>query len=218
LIGDPKFLSFCRFVVYQLEQLAGAEKQFEPNWLEILKRAEAVWDYSPENAEFLKQRGLRDVRLLPIGFHEGLKTIKRLGPEQQDIDVLFYGAVNDRRRTILDELSKHCKVQVLFRVYGAERDAWIARSKIILNMHYYPTNIMEQVRISYLLNNGCCVVSEDSPQNPFEGMIATAPCERLAATCLSLLQNPLEREELARRGLELFSQRPMAENLRRVLV
>ena len=101
--------------------------------------------------------------------------------------MLFYGMVNERRRQVLQNLESRCRLAVLTGVFGAERDALIARAKIVLNLHYYETCILEQTRVSYLLNNGACVVSEDSPSNPYEGMIATAPREKLADLCLEWL-------------------------------
>ena len=44
--------------------------------------------------------------------------------------------------------------------FGKERDALIARSRVVLNLHQYDTHIFEQVRVNYLLINGKVVVSE----------------------------------------------------------
>ena len=62
------------------------------------------------------------------------------------------------------------RVKALFGVYGKERDAWIAQSKIVLNVHYYNVKIFEAVRISYLLNNRVIVLSEESGINPYQGV------------------------------------------------
>jgi hypothetical protein len=204
----------CNFVIYQLEQLADAEGFFDATRLEVLQRAHEIWDYSPDNIAFLKDKGLSNVKYLPIGFHQALQSIPQA---QKDIDILFYGSINDRRKMILEELQKKCRLQSLFELYGPERDAWISRSKIVLNLHYYETRMMQQARISYLLNNICCVVSEDSSQNPYEGMIATAPYSQVVETCLHYLHNDDEREAMARRGYELFCKRPMVEYLRPVI-
>ncbi|HTV47922.1 MAG TPA: hypothetical protein VMG59_05715 [Phycisphaerae bacterium] len=201
-------------IIYQLEQLSDKEGWFNATRLAVLQRAREIWDFSPDNIAFLKGKGLNNLKLLPIGFHEALRAIPHA---TQDVDVLFYGSMNARRQKIFDELRQRCRLETIYGLYGAQRDAWIARAKIVLNVHYYQTKIMEQVRVSYLLNNGCCVISEDSPANPFSGMIADVAYEQITQTCLDYLKNTELRENQAQRGLELFRQRPMVECLRRVL-
>jgi len=203
-----------RVIFYQLEQLSERDGWFNPQRLEVLRRAEQVWDYSPENAAFLTAKGLKDIRLLPLGFHEKLMTI---APATKDLDVLFYGSIKPRRRQILEELNKHCRLGAVFGVYGPQRDALIARSRIILNMHNYSAQILEQVRITYLLNNGCCVVSEDSALNPLQGMIVTAPYEKLVETCLGYLADEPRRLAFAAEAQRLFRLRPMTDYLRAIL-
>ena len=213
-VTDNSLLKGCDAVIYQLEQLSAENGWFTSERLEFMRHVKEIWDYSSDNIDFLKDKGLTNLKLLPIGFHEALCTIPRT---TQNVDVLFYGSINERRLKILNELRPHCRLAPIFDLYGSQRDAWISRSKIVLNLHYYQSMIMEQVRVSYLLNNGCCVVSEDSPNNPFPNMIAAVPYEQITQTCLSYLQNAAAREALAQRGMELFRQRPMVEYLRQVL-
>jgi hypothetical protein len=80
------------------------------------------------------------------------------------------------------------RVKTLFGVYGKERDEYIGRSKILLNIHYYTTMIFEAVRVSYLLNNRCCVVSEESSVYPYAGVnIPLVAYDSLAEKCLDIL-------------------------------
>jgi hypothetical protein len=203
-----------RCIFYQLEQLPGSEPGLLEHRLQMLRQAVAVWDYSPDNISLLREKGLSNVQLLPLGYHEALRTIPAA---DKDVDVLFYGSLNERRQAVLQQLAQHCTVKHLFGVYGAERDQWIARSRIVLNLHFYAAQILEQVRISYLLNNGCFVLSEDAPHNPYEGCTATAPYGELVDRCLYYLKHPEERERIAREGQARFARRPMVEYLRPVL-
>jgi hypothetical protein len=84
-------------------------------------------------------------------------------------------------------------------------------------MHFYTAQILEQVRVSYLLNNGCFVLSEDAPHNPYEGCMVTVPYGELVDRCLHYLRHPEERERVAREGQARFARRPMVEYLRPVL-
>ncbi len=50
--------------------------------------------------------------------------------------------------------------QTLFGAYGPERDAWIAGSRLFLNLHQVAGAPFEAVRVAYLLANRCAVVAE----------------------------------------------------------
>jgi hypothetical protein len=151
---------------------------------------------------------------MTIRFHPGLRMIL---PQKTAIDVLYYGQVSERRQQLLNALATRCRLQVIRDVYGVQRDAYIARSKIVLNIHRYEAPIFEQVRVSYLLNNSRCVVSEDSPYNPYRGMIVTAEYGAMADVCLSLLRDDERRERLVSEGAKRFEAMPMREILARAI-
>jgi hypothetical protein len=203
-----------RFIPYQLEQLVPGGAEFKPHMRQLLLAATEVWDYDPSNLQTLTQIGVKKAKLLPIGFHEKLATIP-CGDE--DIDVLFYGRLSERRAAILDSLKSKCSVSTLDTKFAYERDQWIARAKIVLNIHFYPSQLAEQVRVSYLLNNAKCVVSEQSDSDPLAEWCAVAPYDRLVETCLNLLANPQEREQLIALAREGFRSRPMADYLKAIL-
>jgi hypothetical protein len=176
-----------------------------------------VWDYSSENAAVLRGRGCRRVFCLPIGFHPGLERIRHRPEAEKDIDVLFYGAINDRRRAVIGELKRRLRTEWLFGVYGEERDSCIARARMVLNVHFHAAKILEQVRLSYLLNNRCFVVSEEAEQNPFGDGIVVGTFAELPDLCQRFAAQPEARREIAARGYQAFRRRPMVEHLRRVL-
>jgi predicted SAM-dependent methyltransferase len=47
-------------------------------------------------------------------------------------------------------------------MYGAERDAFIAQAKAVVNLHFYPSARFEQVRVAHCLSLGTPVISERS--------------------------------------------------------
>ncbi len=202
-------------IIYQLAQLSeigGAiSEEIELGWRE----ARSVWDCSLENIEIFKT-GEIDARHLPIGYHPALETIKPAA--EQDIDVLFYGSLNDRRSALIDELKEGARVETLFGSYGKERDSIIGRSKIILNVHFFENQVMEQPRVSFLINNGCFVVSEASPEDPYPECMVTAGYWELANICKYYVERTGERSEVARAGFEQFkSAHLMTESLSAVL-
>jgi hypothetical protein len=214
LLPNPHDIQNIPHTIFQLEQLSVREGWFRPELMEVLKYADQVWDYAPENIAFLAERGLSNAQLLPIGFHD---TMRRIGRQTQDIDVLFYGCLNERRKALLEEVGRFANVKCLISVYGQERDAYIARSKIVVNLHYYEAQIMEQVRLSYLLNNHAFVISESSPRDVYEGAVVTADYADLAATIRHYLDRPQERHQKAKEGFQFLKARPMTEYLRAIL-
>ena len=149
-----------------------------------------VWDFSEINVRRLSQAGIAP-RLLwcPIGFADGLWRV----PEaEEDIDVLFYGSLNQRRIDILHGL-KAAGLNVVhsFGAYGKERDALIARAKVVLNVHYYESGIFEWVRVFYLLANRKAVVSEESTLTAFDKgvdqVVHFAPYTSLIEACRALV-------------------------------
>jgi hypothetical protein len=205
-----------RYIPYQLEQLHTREFPFSENMELILRNATDVWDYSEKNIVFLKELGISAKHLVP-GYHENLGLIPPA--PTRNLDVLFYGSIGERRKQVLDELSDMCKLKVLFGVYGEKRDKWISRSKIILNLHHYSKQIFEAVRISYLLNNRCFVVSETSVNYCFnEVNLNMVPYENLIETCMEFLKHPEQMESFRQQNYEEFKNNyPMSELIKEVL-
>jgi hypothetical protein len=196
-------------IIYNLEQIAADSTWCSPTYLKLLQRCQ-VWDYSARNRDELDHLGVSGAKLVPIGYVPELTRIK---PNQtEDIDVLFYGSMNERREKVVQDLrAMGLEVAAVFGVYGAERDALISRSKVVLNMHYYGTRIFEIVRVSYLLSNARAVVAEAAPGTEIEpdiaGVVALAPYEELAATCYRLVDDGEARADLAQRGFEAMAAR-----------
>ncbi len=212
---DEALLRF-RYVPYQLEQLEAKEGWYSENVRLMLENAHEVWDYSKENIELLNRLNIK-AKHLPIGYHESLELIDH--KPEKDIDILFYGSMGERRKRITDELREIANIKVLFGVYGKQRDEFISSSKIILNVHFYPTEIFEAPRISYLLNNGCFVVSEASPFNPYEAVnLCLVPFDKIVETCAYYLKRPEEVESMRKAAYAEFKKNyPMIESVRNVI-
>jgi len=191
-------------ILFNLEQVYRTSPWITKDYLDLLKRF-VVWDYSEKNIEAWREMGLERVVRCGIGYEPELRRI----PEatETDIDVLFYGSVNPRRKKILEALQKAgLRVKTLFGVYGDERDRYIARSKMVLNLHFYDAQVFEIVRVSYLLANRRFVVSEvgadEWGKDIFGEGIAFSSYEELVETCVRYAADEAARVEVARRGFE----------------
>lgn len=207
-----------RSVIYNLEQVSPESGWLTDGYLSLL-RSHPVWDYSPQNVARLASLGVR-AGLCEIGYVPALTRI-RPAPAR-DIDVVFVGSINERRSRVLGELARAgLRVESRFGLYGEERDALYARAKLVLNVHYFEAKVLEIVRVSYLLANGVCVVSEAgedaSLEDSFRGGIAFAAYGDLVATCRQLIADDQARSALASRGFELFAARDQTRMLESAL-
>ena len=207
-------------VVYNLEQLGGPS--LPERFFELARRCR-VWDYSQRNIEKWKAMNCAYAPVhVPLGYVPELSRIPAAPKQDQDIDVLFYGSLNERRSAVLQALREAgASVRAVFGMYGKDRDELIARAKIVLNVHFYEQKLFEIVRVSYLLANSKAVVTECSSDAAAEEGLADAvlacPYDALAENCLSLLRDETKRRRLELKGLAWFSLRKESEILSKAL-
>jgi|GEM_PF-566531 O-methyltransferase/8-demethyl-8-(2,3-dimethoxy-alpha-L-rhamnosyl)tetracenomycin-C 4'-O-methyltransferase len=202
-------------IIYNLEQLGAPH--LGVGYYRLAERYR-IWDYSPINVQRWNQLTCaHPVRLVEVGY---VPELCRIAPAAvQDIDVLFYGSMTEPRMAVLRQLEQAgVRVHAAFGVYGKERDALIARAKIVLNLHCYETQLFEVVRVSYLLANSKAVISETSPDiGDFEHAVIAVPYGLIVQSCLGLLQEERRRRLLESQGSAFFQQREMGHILERSL-
>ncbi len=151
---------YDKVVVFQLEQVTTSSVRFlDDNYIDWLKAADEVWDFDEWNMENLKT--IRsDIKL------HLLKPYK-VWPEShdKDIDILFYGTSSRRRRRLLNHLKRKYNVCALDGEFD-NLDDYILRSRVLLNIHYYPDSpLQEQARMIRWIGAPCQIVSEKSVNN-----------------------------------------------------
>lgn len=214
----PVITAQYRYIIFQLEQLSTEGGWYAQNGRSfeqmrpLFEKALQIWDFAPENIDYLNQRGLVS-RLIPPGYHASLERC--LPNLKQDIDVLFYGSPGARRFELLEKLDKVCTVMKCYMVYGSERDQLISRSKIVLNIHFSPVlPHTEQVRLSYLFNNQAFVISEHCIWQPYgNGLLSYAYDEIISAVLKWLKKPDSERQKHSQRSLESLKKVPLQQAL-----
>ena len=110
------------------------------------------------------------------------------------------------------------RVEALVGAHGRPRDTWIARSKVVLNMHFGEGFVFESVRVSYLLANKKAVVSERGDgHEDFTDAVAFAEYDELADKCATFARDNEARRKLGQRGFEIMSGRSESEYLKAAL-
>ena len=157
---------YDKVIVFNQEPLTATQRQFmHKGYFAWLKQADEVWDYDEQNIEVLNL--IRpDVKLHILKPYKDWSVYK---PVAKDIDILFYGSMNEHRAKILNVLKKKYKV-VIFSYQNNQNwnnlDSYILRSKILLNIHfYYESSMQEQARIIRWIGAPCRIVSEKSWKN-----------------------------------------------------
>jgi hypothetical protein len=88
-------------IFYNLEQLGKDSPWMEmPEFVDLFRRY-PTWDYSQANIEYLAGLGLPRPTYVPIGY---VPELTRIAPAPEDIDVLFYGMLSERRYAVLRDL------------------------------------------------------------------------------------------------------------------
>ncbi len=189
-----------------------------PHYEALLRRC-TTWDYSADNARVFGARLATAVNYVPLGY---VPQFTRVVRQNADIDVLFVGSSSPRREQVLDALRvQGLIVHHAFGVYGAARDALIARARVVLNMHFHLPGAFEVVRVGYLLANRCAMVCEVNPGETVDadlaGAFLAAPFSELATVTARLVEDAALRSVFAEAGFRAFAARNQAVILRDAL-
>jgi hypothetical protein len=202
-----------RCVYSNLEQIGGKPRiHIGPTAFKMMREF-PTWDYSTENVRRLRLAGVADACRVPIGYAPLMEYIE---PSEKDIDVLFYGSINDRRIEQLRRIES-TGLRTVWNPHAeiwpdALRDSLIARSKIVLNLAYYDSvHVLEEIRICHLLANRVMVISEISPLTSMEedlrAVIVGGELAELPAICASYCADDSARAAAAAAGYQTFRNR-----------
>ena len=158
-----------KYIVYNFEQFT-TDKNWSESYINFLKKALYVIDYSLININKLAEYEI-NAFFMPY-FPSGIYIYPELPHIKKDIDVLFIGNLNNKRKEWLKELSnENINLKIVTNLFYEKSIEYFARSKIVLNIHYYKgDSILEVTRILPSLENKCIVVSEES-QDPYYNIL-----------------------------------------------
>lgn len=159
--SDALHILYCAFhfqnppknyIVYQCEQWSS--HWMEEKYFDLMRGAVAVWEFSEDNIGKYPEDLKEKVSFVPPGLTNGSKSVK-------NIDVLFYGALNEHRHKYLQSLKgSGLRIRHEQDTFGEQMKAILGRSKVVLNLHFHIPGTLEVFRINEALSCGCHVVSE----------------------------------------------------------
>lgn len=179
-----------------------------------------VWDYSAANLPAWQGLAPRyPVYHAPISY---APTLERLPQVAEDIDLLYVGSLAVRRaeKLIATMNAGYSSLVTLCNVWGEQRDSFIARSKLMLNVSNDDPRmrIYEVVRVSYYLANRKAVLSELSPNQFVEAdlrqVLRFYEMDKLGEGAQDLLADAARRRAYADACYEVFRQRDVREVIR----
>lgn len=198
-------------IILNMEQMYDQSPWLGPAYVDLLK-THTVWDYNASNLEFLqKLLGREEIPLITLGYTPDLEFPCVCN---EDIDVLFYGEINARRRWMEIHLQQAGIKSVIFRkdLKGSEKTILIARAKIVLNLHYYEASLFEIPRVYHLLHRKKFVITEESANlaeyDYLEGAFVVTPYDQMVTKVLEYLEKPEERKAIATFGYEKIKATP----------
>lgn len=157
-------------ISFQMEQ-STSSRWFTPSYLKVLRNSLVILDYSKENIRFMGQQGIPygNIFYMPItkipNYLDFLavKGLRFEPTNEKTYPVLFYGDINnERRRTILYELGKRFEVKIIGNLFGRDLYAHLLKARVVVNLHYYESALLETTRICECLSLGIPVVSESA--------------------------------------------------------
>jgi hypothetical protein len=143
-----------KYILYVVEQ---TESRFfkDNKYLNMIKNANYIWDLCVKNRKLFMEYPFTNYYYLQCPFIKDKSYVV-----SNKYDILFYGTINNRRKTILDKLNNKYNIYIVNNIIGADRDELIKQSKIILNLHYYFEAGLETCRLNETLKFNKLVISE----------------------------------------------------------
>jgi hypothetical protein len=132
-------------------------------------------EYNILNINYLKNTSKNiNYHFIPLCYNSFIedyynsKIVKKTYAEK-DIDILFYGTINPRRKKILEELKKKYNFHISTGwIPDNELCNLIERSKIVLNVLHYNNNIIfDYYRNSFILSTKTLLITEKSSSKDY---------------------------------------------------
>jgi glycosyltransferase involved in cell wall biosynthesis len=218
---DPDFLACDQEALLRRSAVVNTEQPGTP-WFDVAvaycARAGLVFDINEDGVAALRARGI-EAHHFPMGYHVGIDRWGGVERTERDIDVVFMGDLNERRRDLLAQyapiLARHrfrlfptdssqpIRAESPHFLLGAAKSDILCRTKLLLDVQRGPGAYFAWQRILPALSNGAVVVTEQAsgyaPLRPFEHLVM-ATYDLLPYYVEALLVDDRSRHDMARKA------------------
>lgn len=161
------------YIAFQMEQ-SESSNWFTEEYFKKLNLSVAVFDYSLANVRCLKKQLINPDKVFYLPLSVNKSYIDNFSSDilNRSYDVIFYGDdKSPRRQRILNVLQSKYNVKIINGVFGTELYKQLADAKIVINIHYYESALLETTRLYECLSlNNNVIISErgrDQEQHQF---------------------------------------------------
>uniref|UniRef100_A0A6C0ESK4 Uncharacterized protein n=1 Tax=viral metagenome TaxID=1070528 RepID=A0A6C0ESK4_9ZZZZ len=175
MVITKDILSVKKYIIYQLEQNVDNklsihyQSLYDTNVLnKIYKNSSLIIDYSEQNINTMKLFVDYDIKLMNIPATNVININQNVSTNTNKMyDIIFIGCLNERRKNILDKLTKY-KILIANNTYGKDLELLCSKAKLCLNIHFYENAILERVRLNEIMSYGIQIISEKPNINDIE--------------------------------------------------
>lgn len=215
--------SGIRFAVLNSEITANDMLNFNPkkvdfmnDYLPFMKAGKFIWDLVPDNLADHRRHG-NNAHLIEWGWHPKAEEVQHY--DSKDLDFYFFGSLTERRKRLLQKLvNAGLNGYVDHSCPYFVRNDRIGRAKVQVNLTQTDNfTHINGIRICYLANNRCCIISEkeNDPANYLEYAELVSP-ETLVDKVKSLLADDHWKTR-GEEAYEALKRRPMKEKMEQLL-
>jgi len=176
--------------------------------IDLIKRKNfsLIFDYTNKNINLINKITKTKTFFTPLYYSKYLENIYPKNKIKKDIDILFFGYENRRRRKLKYKLNRISKKVVFVNLYDYnELLNYINRSKIVIIIHMYEKNKpIDTFRINILLSNKVFIIHESidndcfNDHKEFNKYIIFSEYNNLPITCKKYLNiSQEERDNLS---------------------
>ncbi len=152
-----------------------------------------IYDYSTINSDLLGRNGLTVVYHPYTLVNSENEFLHSLHSTPKVYDIGFVGALNERRKSVLDEL-RNAGISVnVVTSFGKERDYELAKCNYILNIHWDSHfTIFESIRCNRWLDAGYKIITETSTDIPKSPLLFQTEYSAMTSYIVQLIHSNRE--------------------------
>lgn len=203
------------YMAYQMEQTVSS-RWLTDDYFTILRNAFAVFDYSLVNIDYFRQYPDIACKLfyVPIDLCNEMAHAHTSDTEKE-YDVLFYGAMNERRRAYLDRIAQSHKIKIITEQFGDALYAEMKKAKLVVNIHFYENALLETTRLyetlsvcdSLVLSERSCDCVEDARLDGLVEFVDVGDIDGMCERISYWLRDDKQRTDQAAHSRKILSER-----------